>query len=719
MAEIEKDTIKTKENEKFAQNLGIQKILAYKRQGISDTEISKMSDIPYAQTTVSKYVRKSIELGLITEKEIEEAKDKKQEKERYSNEYKKLKENPTVQKILNYKMQGMADNEIFKMPNIPYSRTTVTKYVKRSIKIGLITEKEIEEAKNKRKKIEKQNNPDRKRVLKGLRLGELDNVIAQDTTVGYSQVGNIRKSLIKEGIITQEEIGRAREEAKQNNKGNELDAEPIDEEKLLSYLILGYDSYRIKEKIGFLDTDSYKEAVNKLIKEGRIAEEEISEYRKRKEEEDKAIILEKLKKGMSQRKIAKDINLYQKKVRIYIEELKQEYNISNEDILRWKNEKENSIEKRKNAVLEGLKQGLTKGEIVKKYPKQELKITDIGNYRNILIRDGAITEEEIIQHRQSRKEKTKQARYLRKIKEEEKEKKRKEDGEKKKQTHKFNQLKREINTEVKFEKNPSTEKKEKIREYINLCYKIYQEEKISLLELLFLRKAIQKVPIDDIDIIQFAKLCISIGEYKEGLDVVRSRYKIKETTMSKEKEDTLKKLECSLEKACKVQQAIQIIKKGTTNTEVVSSVTGLSRDEVNILKIKLSRKPLKLMNVSQREKIVKLLLKGKDSKIIQKKLDISDFEMQDIEQQARYRKIDPDKRDLKAQISQDSNIRIEVLFTKLGKNPDWIAKGLGLEIKEVEEDIKSALEFNLIKLNELQGINLLEYQFPKFKQMEL
>ena len=44
------------------------KILEYKKKGFSDTKISQMPDIKYCQTTVSRYVKKFKEQGLLERK---------------------------------------------------------------------------------------------------------------------------------------------------------------------------------------------------------------------------------------------------------------------------------------------------------------------------------------------------------------------------------------------------------------------------------------------------------------------------------------------------------------------------------------------------------------------------------------------------------------------------------------------------------------------------
>lgn len=125
----------------------------------------------------------------------------------------------------------------------------------------------------------------------------------------------------------------------------------------------------------------------------------------------------------------------------------------------------------------------------------------------------------------------------------------------------------------------------------------------------------------------------------------------------------------------------------------------------------------KLLRVSKREEVVKLLLKDKNSKLLQQKYGISDFEMEDIEEQVRYRRIKPNKRDRQAQAKQDTILRTIVLCTKLGQNPEQIAKLLDKKTEEIQNYLKIALEAGLIKKNELQGIDILSFQIPKAKEL--
>lgn len=291
--------------------------------------------------------------------------------------------------------------------------------------------------------------------------------------------------------------------------------------------------------------------------------------------------------------------------------------------------------------------------------------------------------------------------YIKKVKEEER----------KENEKKFEQLKRDINIKVKFNSKLSPEIEEKIREYIDLCYILYQKKKMSKDEIIFLKQALQRVTVDDEDILKFAKRCCRIEkEYEQALELVKNRRQMRRKIGSESQEMALRKIEGFLEKVCSVQQAVQIIKSGNDITEVICETTGLTEDEVNILKMELAGKAKKLLlNVPMRDAMVNGLAQHENSiRVIQKDMGMSDLEIADMEEQARYRRIDEEKRDTQAQIKQDSTIRIVVLCTKLKRKPEQIARLLKKETKDIEKDLEKALEVGLIKENELKGINILD-----------
>lgn len=625
-----------------------QKIFALKRDGIPTVVIATTPEIEAMTTysTVYKYVREGIKLGIIKEDDNEAEKENK-EKEKLKARKRKLEENPIAQEIFELKRQGISTYKITEIPEIKKKAkySTVFRYVKDGFKLGIIKKDEVEKAEERRKQEEADAAKRNAEILK--------------------QQENDKKSQIQN----------------------------IDEQQLLRFLILGYDVIRIQSKMQINDINEVEEVIDKLVQEGKITKQQINEYIEKRQKEEIEKVFEGLKAGKSQRNIAKDIDSTFSRVRTYIKKIKAEKNITDEDILRWKNEQENSIYKREQAVKEGLKRDLSKNEIIKSYLEQQLNERYVRRTRAKLLGDEDIKAE------------IEKARKELKIKQ-------------------LNEIKRSIHSNVKLDIKENAENSEKIREYINLFYEIYGNEKITKSELLFLKQALFKIPIDENDIIQFAKLCMSNDEYMEAKMFVASRNEMPEANISKESENILKKLEATLIKTNKIQQASQIINRGNSNTEIVSSVTGLSKDEVNILKIKLSGKPARFLGIEGREKVIDLLLKDKDSYDIRKKAAITDFEMEDIEDQVRYRRIKANERNVETQIKQDSIIRIIVMLTKLGKKPKVIAKMLKTDKNEIDENevnekIEKALQVGLIKEDETQGIDLLGHQELKSKQRQI
>lgn len=270
------------------------------RKGYSLVEISDIICIPYQK--LLKIKEEVMQNGEAGEQDFEEG--KKARKRR------RLEESKVVKKILKYKRMGQSDTEISTKPDISLTQAVVSKYVRECIALGMITTDEIERAKEAKKQDEKNNNNDRKIIIESLRRGETrTTVIAKNTTIGYQQVGNIIEKLIKEGVITQEEIDLARENANTNSEKEEtnVDSLEIDKEKLLSYLIIGYDTQEIRGKMNISDINTYKIAVQGLIRENRVTKDAIKEYRQKKKEKDKAKVLERFKKWYISKKYSKSI----------------------------------------------------------------------------------------------------------------------------------------------------------------------------------------------------------------------------------------------------------------------------------------------------------------------------------------------------------------------------------------------------------------------------
>jgi flagellar motility protein MotE (MotC chaperone) len=203
------------------------------------------------------------------------------------------------------------------------------------------------------------------------------------------------------------------------------------------------------------------------------------------------------------------------------------------------------------------------------------------------------------------------------------------------------------------------------------------------------------------------------------LNFVRLVQEEQTRNFSESRRQKVKKLEEVLSKANKVQQALQTIKKGNTNTEVLSNVTGLSKDEINVLKIRITRKPIRIAGPIKRRKILDVLITDKDPAKIQKELEINDFEMDDMKEQMfeykqqkkKYKKAtsEQEKQEIQEQIEKNTRTRVVVLYTKIGKKPEFIAKVLKKQPEEIQEDLAYAIEKGIILEEQLQGIDPLNY----------
>ena len=141
-------------------------------------------------------------------------------------------------------------------------------------------------------------------------------------------------------------------------------------------------------------------------------------------------------------------------------------------------------------------------------------------------------------------------------------------------------------------------------------------------------------------------------------------------------------------------------------------------EEINYLKIRMLNKPVRFLSIKNREKIIDLLMQKQQPEKIQEKFGITDFEMEDIKQQVKYRKINPENRDFQMQIKQDTYIRMIALFTKLGKKESQIAQILKTNQDEVHKNIDLALKGGIITKEQLNGINILKSQNYDFGQLE-
>ena len=474
-----------------------------------------------------------------------------------------------------------------------------------------------------------------------------------------SDIDNILNVLVKQNEITNKEIKKWEEYI-----------------EIISYLYAGYSVKKIA-KIMRTGDKTIAEKRDKLIEEGITSKEKIEEYRqliKIKESlqltQEQKVLLSYLDNGYKIKDIAKalhkDIEIIYKKIQAI---RKKQKKIQIKDDIRAEIMKGRFIE-----------------DIIEQFKKTEFGKSDIKDIITLL------SEEDLLVK--------KQIEYIIERK-------------------KYEELKRETYEEVNFGKKPTYKKDEQIREYIDLCNKVYMNSKIPKQELQHLKQAIQIVStINKKDVINFIKHCIKIEEYEEAISIFTNKQIMQKLSIS---EETKQKLQNTLKTAYQIQQAKQLINKGNTNTEVISEVTGLPQEKVSILKIQLEGKEIKLLDVNKREQVINWLLQDKIAGVIQAKFGITDFEMKDIEQQASQRRfIKNDKQiDLETKARQSSALRIIVLYKKLGKSTDYISEILDIDINIVQRYIKAALKWQVIKKDEIDGIKLLDDLDQNLETLEI
>ena len=755
--------------ESFENNEQVQRALEYLRQGKKCNEISEMPDITVSRNTVFNWKRKAIKYGLIDEKQIDDKKENKKIEDFISNEQ--------VKKVIEYKRQGLSDKEIVKKQDISVSLSTIVSYKNKAIEQGLITKEEIKEAKRKKqkerekenkakeveekskKKIEKfKENEQIQRIIAYARQGlSVYRIVAMpDITVSKPTIANYIDKCIEYGMITREEIVESKEKLQ---KEMEKERRKIEEKKQKER----EETRRKREEQREEQIRKKEEEMIKKEEERRKREEQREEERRKKEEErtkrekerrkrEEQREEERRKKEEERQKREEEKERTRKQREEEREEAKkkQKEQEKRERIKREENKKQEFIASEQvQKIIAYKKQGISDNQIAT-MPDITISISTVKNYKNKCIEYGLISREEIEEARRSKKT-NKLIQKERIIKEERKEslqsveqkrrkitspieqkrrkitspieqKRRKEvsqiEQKEEDPEKRLRRLRREIDVDVKINKRPSKDKEGKIRDYIEQFYEINQDKSISKSDLIFLKNALKKININYRDIVRYTKNCISSKKYNEAIELYNMALN-ERTTLSAEETKKINLLAYMLKRADAVQRVEFAMSRGNSNTMTLAETTGLSSEEINFLKIKLLKQKVKISGVKRREQILQMLLKGVDSDKLQEKLQISDLEMEDMKNQKEYRRIKPEKRDTQAQIKQNSTIRIETLFTKLGQSVEKIASILKQDPNEVRKDIELALQVGLIKENQLNGIDLLRLPQLALKELEL
>ena len=715
--------------EEFRKNESIKRMLEYIKQGKSDSEIAQMPDIEFSKATVYNYKNKCIELGLITREEIENVKKEKREQKKSTN----LKENDQNQKILEYYKKGLRASEISRMSDINLSQSQISRYRKIFIQEGLITQEELPKKKQKTKKEptkEKKEQPQIKKdkqikkILEYLKEGYTVNEIneQEDITISMPTIYEYIKKCIQKGLITQEEIDKSREQRK-TQKQIEKFKENKQAQKILEYLKQGMQNTEIE---AMSDITYKKETIaiykRKLIEYGLITQEQIDksiEQRKNqkqtekfKENEQAQKILEYLKQGMQKSEIEAMPDITYKKGTIlnYKRKFIEKGLITQEQI-------DKAIEERK---IKQKQQKSKQQKSKQQKPKQEKP------------------KQQKPKEQKPKEQKPKQQKPKQQKPKQQKPKQQKPKQEKPKQQKPKQQKPKQTKTTTKENKILNQEKTEELLSYLKEGYnpeiikiymKIDNKTYEETLKQLIKEKKIttetmtekQKQKETEYKIRIYLKNIrehISTGEYSKCIKILQQATTTNIAGITEEEKAKLQKALNILKKAEKVKKAENAIKEGTQNTETLTKLTGLTQEEINFLKLKLSPEKSKISGISRREKILNLLASGNQSETLQKTLQICDFEMDDILDQYKYRIKKPETRNEEDQIKQDSNIRLSAILTKLGKNTKSIAQILKMQPEQVRENIKLALKTKIIKPDQLKGIKLLKLNEIALEEIE-
>ena len=334
------------------------------------------------------------------------------------------------------------------------------------------------------------------------------------------------------------------------------------------------------------------------------------------------------------------------------------------------------MKNKKIAVLEGTRLGWSVQEIVDKNPELNLTYANVVDIRKVLVKEKTLAKGKIQEYKKNKKQN--EEIY-----------------------HELNELEKNVLAYLKkgLQAREIVEKTNKSRGYIfEIIARLKKRGNITEQEI---------------------KKCREQRKNKKSSIKIKDKNHFKTGTFSKLDEKNMEKLKTYFNNAEKIKMAMQIIKNGNNNTEIINEVTGLPKEYIDILKIKLNQKDVKFLNINKREKIIGLLLQYKNLKELYQKLQMTDLEIRDIEEQTVYRnkKLHTKKINNEIEIKQDSLTRIVVLYTKLGKNKEDISEILGMKENEIESILNNALETGMIKNNELQGVNLLDAEIEN-KQLD-
>lgn len=126
-------------------------------------------------------------------------------------------------------------------------------------------------------------------------------------------------------------------------------------------------------------------------------------------------------------------------------------------------------------------------------------------------------------------------------------------------------------------------------------------------------------------------------------------------------------------------------------------ITHLPIQEIDLLIIKMTRQQITLLSISKREEILQEIIKGRTQNYIQERFEVTDYEIHDIIEQANTIKNEEQEDELKSFILKDSRRRTELLYIKLDKTLEEIAKIMKTDVNSIIQHLQEAEKTNLIE----------------------
>lgn len=184
-----------------------------------------------------------------------------------------LQTDSTNIKIKKYTLAGLSQMETAKLLEI--SQSTVGKRLEEFKKIGLISQAEIEKAREQYLLEQKEDSLLREQVLINLQKGRVKNDFAQELGLTERGANFIQQSLIEEGKITQKEIDEAVEQFGKTAQK---------EKKVLELLKQGYTYTDISRETN-LSTTTIRKLKEKFVNSNQLNDDEYEEKKKQRKKE--------------------------------------------------------------------------------------------------------------------------------------------------------------------------------------------------------------------------------------------------------------------------------------------------------------------------------------------------------------------------------------------------------------------------------------------------